>query len=146
MAEPLLQARTEAGAYNAEGATVAVAHQTWLNGSAAAVLASAAALATGSRKPSHPGPSAVTASSASPLFRALCQPPPRLGECPERLADRGRLVHFGGPGGFAMRSGDDPVVGSHLRVGEEHLPRDGADRENREVAVVRGARGRPSAT
>ena len=28
-------------------------------------------------------------------------------------------------------SADEPVVGLHHRVGEEHLPLDGADRENR---------------
>ena len=64
---------------------------------------------------------------------------PQLGECPERLADRGRLVpelRFAGPGGFAIRPADEPVV-SHHRVGEEHLPLDGADREDREAAVVR---------
>ena len=68
------------------------------------------------------------------------QRPPQLGECPERLADRSRFVpelRFAGPGGFAIRSADDPVVGLHHRVGEEHLPLDGADRENREAAVVR---------
>ena len=65
---------------------------------------------------------------------------PQLGECLERLADRGRLVpelRFAGTGGFAIRSADDPVVGLHHRVGEEHLPLDGADRENRDAAVVR---------
>ena len=65
---------------------------------------------------------------------------PQLGECPERLADRGRLapeLRFAGPGGFAIRSADEPVVGLHHRVGEEHLPLDGADREDREAAVVR---------
>ena len=36
-----------------------------------------------------------------------------------------------------IRSADEPVVGLHHRVGEEHLPLDGADRENREAAVVR---------
>ena len=46
-------------------------------------------------------------------------------------------LRFAGPGGFAIRSADDPVVGLHHRVGEEHLPLDGADRENREAAVVR---------
>ena len=68
------------------------------------------------------------------------QRPPQLGECPERLADRSRFVpelRFASPGGFAIRSADDPVVGLHHRVGEEHLPLDGADRENREAAVVR---------
>ena len=40
-------------------------------------------------------------------------------------------------GSFAIRSADEPVVGLHHRVGEEHLPLDGADRENREAAVVR---------
>ncbi len=60
--------------------------------------------------------------------------------CPERLANRGRLVpelRFGGARGFAIRSADDPVVGLHHRVGDERLPLDGADRENREAAVVR---------
>ena len=104
------------------------------------MLASAAALLTRSPRPSHPGPSAITASRASPASRAPDQLPPQLGECPERLADRGRLVselHFAGPSGFAIRSADDPVVGLHHRVGEEHLPLDGADRENRDAAVVR---------
>ena len=31
----------------------------------------------------------------------------------------------------------DPVVGLHHRVGEKHLPLEGADRENREATVVR---------
>ena len=68
------------------------------------------------------------------------QGPPQLSECLERLADRGRLVpelRFAGPSGFAIRSADDPVVGLHHRVGEKHLPLDGADRENREAAIVR---------
>ena len=34
------------------------------------------------------------------------------------------------------RTADEPVVGLHHRVGEEHLPLDGADREDREAAVV----------
>ena len=42
-----------------------------------------------------------------------------------------------GAGGFSTRSADEPVVGLHHRVGEEHLPLDGADRENREAAAVR---------
>ena len=69
---------------------------------------------------------------------------PQFGERPERLADRGRLVPelpFAGTRGFAIRSADDPVVGLHHRVGEKQLPLDGADRENREAAAVRGARG-----
>ena len=37
-------------------------------------------------------------------------------------------LRFAGPGGFAIRSADDPD--------EEQLPLDGADRENREAAVV----------
>ena len=66
------------------------------------------------------------------------QRPPELGECPERLADRGRLVaelRFAGARGFAIRSAADPVVGLHHRVGDERLPLDGADRENREAVV-----------
>ena len=70
----------------------AVAPRTWSNGSAATVVASAAALATRSPRPSHPGRSAITASSAAPVSRAPDQRPPQLGECPKRLADRGRLV------------------------------------------------------
>ncbi len=65
---------------------------------------------------------------------------PQLGECPERLADQGRLVaelRFADACGLAIRSADDPVVGFHHRVGDERLPPDGADRENREAAVVR---------
>ena len=65
---------------------------------------------------------------------------PQLGECPERLADRGRLVpelRFAGPDGFTIRPADEPVVGLHHRVGEEQLPLGGADREDREAAVVR---------
>ena len=68
------------------------------------------------------------------------QRPPQLGECPERLADRGRLVaelRFAGARGFTIRPADDPVVGLHHRVGDERLPLDGADHENREAAVVR---------
>ena len=64
----------------------------------------------------------------------------QLGECPERLADRGRLVaelRLADARGFAIRSADDPVVGLHHRVGDERLPLDGADREDREAAVVR---------
>lgn len=55
------------------------------------------------------------------------QRPPQLRECSERLADRGRLVpelRFAGPGSFAIRSADDPVVGLHHRVDEERLPLD----------------------
>ena len=78
------------------------------------------------------------------MSRAPISALPQIGECPERLADRGRLVpelRFAGPGGFAIRSADEPVVSLHHRVDEEQLPLDGADRENREAAVVRGARG-----
>ena len=65
---------------------------------------------------------------------------PQFGERPERLADRGRFVpelRIAGACGFAIRSADDPVVGLHHRVGEKHLPLEGADRENREATVVR---------
>ena len=65
---------------------------------------------------------------------------PQLGECPERLADRGRLVaelRLAGARGFTIRPADDPVVGLHHGVGDERLPLDGADPENREAAVVR---------
>ena len=66
--------------------------------------------------------------------------PPRSRWLPPTLKpDRGRLapeLRFADTG-FAIRSGDDPVVGFHHRVDEEHLPLDGADRENREAAVVR---------
>ena len=65
---------------------------------------------------------------------------PQIGECPERLADRGRLVaelRLAGACGFAIRPADDPVVGFHHRVGEERLPLAGADRENREAPVIR---------
>ena len=68
------------------------------------------------------------------------QRPAQCGECPERLADRDRLVaelRFAGARGFAIRSADDPVMGLHHRISEERLPLDGADRENREAAVVR---------
>jgi len=44
---------------------------------------------------------------------------------------------FGGPGGFAIRSAGDPVVGFHPYVGEEHLRLEGAECENRELAVGR---------
>ena len=72
------------------------------------------------------------------------QRPSQLGECPERLTDRGRLVaelRFAGARGFTICPADDPVVGLHHRGGDERLPLDGADRENREATVVRGARG-----
>ena len=65
---------------------------------------------------------------------------PQFGERPERLVDRGRFVpelRFAGTCGFAIRSADDPVVGLHHRVGEKHLPLDGADRENCEATVFR---------
>ena len=74
------------------------------------------------------------------MFPRADQRRPQLGECPERLANRGRLVpelRFGGARGFAIRSADDSVVGLHHRVGDERLLLDGADRENREAAVVR---------
>ena len=38
------------------------------------------------------------------------------------------------------------VVGLHHRAGEEHLPLDGADHENREAAVVRERGVTPAAT
>ena len=70
----------------------------------------------------HPGRSAITALSASPVSL------PQFGERPERLADRGRLVPelpFAGTRGFAIRSADGPVVGLHHRVGEKQLPQRG---------------------
>ena len=73
------------------------------------------------------------------MSRAPISAPPRLGEYPERLADRGRFVselHFGGTGGFAIRSGDDPVV-DLTPASAGTCPLDGADRENSEAAVVR---------
>ena len=63
-----------------------------------------------------------------------------LGEGPERLADRGRFVpelRFAGAHGGAIRPADDPVVGLHHGVGEEHLPLDGADCENRQATAFR---------
>ena len=36
-----------------------------------------------------------------------------------------------------MGPADDPVVGRHYGIGEEHLPLDGADRKNREATVLR---------
>lgn len=65
---------------------------------------------------------------------------PRIGEGPQGLAHRGGLVselRFAGAHGGAIRSADDPVVGLHHRIGKHHLPLDGADRENREAAVLR---------
>ena len=88
----------------------------------------------------------ITAARTSPVSRAPIRRTPQLGECPERLADRGRLVpelRFADTGGFAIRSADDPVVGFHHRVDEEHLPLDGADRENREAAVLSGSSREP---
>ena len=88
----------------------------------------------------HGGPSSRRGARCLRCSRRADQRRPQLGECPERLADRGRLVpelRFAGTGGFAIRSADDPVVGFHHRVNEEQLPLDGADRENREAAVVR---------
>ena len=43
------------------------------------------AVATRSPRPSHPGPSAITASRASPVSRGPISAPPQIGECPERL-------------------------------------------------------------
>ena len=82
------------------------------------MLASAVALATKVAKALPCRDPATTASRASPLV-------PRVPE-----------LRFAGRGGFAMRSADTGR-GFHHRVGEEHLPLDGADRENREAAVVR---------
>ena len=77
------------------------------------------------------------------MSRAPISAVPSAAKAPERLPDRGRLVRelrFAGTGGFAIRSADEPVVGLHRRVGEEQLPLDGADREDREAAVSGSSR------
>ena len=84
---------------------------------------------TAIRRPAAAKPTQLAAASMprGPVSRAPITAVPRsaIGECPERLADRGRLVpelRFAGPGGFAIRSADEPVVSLHHHVGEEHLP------------------------
>ena len=57
----------------------------------------------GRRDPPIQDPSVSTASRASPVVPRADQRTPQLGECPERLADRGRLVpelRFADTGGF----------------------------------------------
>ena len=96
-----------------------------------------------SRRPSARRPGARCRQSARARFdgHVLWQtrrPPPKSATASASIRRRGgRLVsdlRFAGTGGFAIRSADDPVVGLHHRVDEEHLPLDGAGRENCEAA------------
>ena len=73
-----------------------------------------------------------------------------LGDLVAKAASRTAAVsspelRFAGPGGFAIRSADEPVVGLHHRVGEEHLPLDGADREPGSNCLSQTNRVTPSA-
>ena len=96
--------------------------------------------------PSGVGPrSPRRAPRRCPARRAAPFPARRMPEAPRGPRPSRRRAAIRSARGFTIRPADDPVVGLHHRVGDERLPLDGADHENREGGGCPGARGSPSA-